>query len=91
MDLKGANFIMYPGFIALAAGLFLLSSASISITLLLAGVLIGLGFGNMQSSTQAVAVKLTPPHRMDWQHRPSLYSLMLDSDSVHIFLDSSFH
>jgi MFS family permease len=48
MDLKGANFIMYPGFIALAAGLFLLSSASISITLLLAGVLIGLGFGNMQ-------------------------------------------
>ncbi len=64
MDLKGANFIMYPGFIVLAAGLFLLSSASISITLLLAGVLIGLGFGNMQSSTQAVAVKLTPPHRM---------------------------
>jgi MFS family permease len=64
MDLKGANFIMYPGFVLLAAGLFLLSSASISITLLLAGVLIGLGFGNMQSSTQAVAVKVTPPHRM---------------------------
>jgi MFS family permease len=35
-----------------------------SATLLLAGVLIGLGFGNMQSSTQAVAVKVTPPHRM---------------------------
>jgi MFS family permease len=64
VDLKGANYIMYPGFILLAAGLFLLSSANISITLLLAGVLIGLGFGNMQSSTQAVAVKLTPPHRM---------------------------
>ncbi|MBT2699867.1 MFS transporter [Bacillus sp. ISL-40] len=64
MDLKGANYIMYPGFVLLAAGLFLLSSASISITLLVAGVLIGLGFGNMQSSTQAVAVKVTPPHRM---------------------------
>ncbi|MEH7072784.1 MFS transporter [Neobacillus drentensis] len=64
MDLKGSNYIMYPAFITLAAGLFLLSTASISITLLLAGVLIGLGFGNMQSSTQAIAVKLTAPHRM---------------------------
>lgn len=64
MDLKGANYIMYPCFIALAAGLFLLSTASLSITLLAAGVLIGLGFGNLQSSTQAVAVKVTPPHRM---------------------------
>ncbi|MFL6517515.1 MAG: MFS transporter, partial [Bacillus sp. (in: firmicutes)] len=64
MDLKGANYIMYPGFISLAAGLFLLSLTSASITLLISGVLIGLGFGNMQSSTQAVAVKVTPPHRM---------------------------
>jgi MFS family permease len=64
MDLKGANFIMYPGLVIFAVGLFLLSTANMSATLLLAGVLIGLGFGNMQSSTQAVAVKLTPPHRM---------------------------
>ncbi|NHC38351.1 MFS transporter [Bacillus sp. MM2020_1] len=64
MDLKGANSIMYPGLVIFAIGLFLLSSASMSATLLLAGVLIGLGFGNMQSSTQAVAVKVTPPHRM---------------------------
>jgi MFS family permease len=55
---------MYPGLVIFAMGLFLLSSASMSATLLLAGVLIGLGFGNMQSSTQAVAVKVTPPHRM---------------------------
>ena len=64
MDLKGANYIMYPGLVIFAIGLFLLSLASMSATLLLAGVLIGLGFGNMQSSTQAVAVKVTPPHRM---------------------------
>ncbi|MEH6907331.1 MFS transporter [Neobacillus drentensis] len=64
MDLKGANSIMYPGLVIFAIGLFLLSSASMSVTLLLAGILIGLGFGNMQSSTQAVAVKVTPPHRM---------------------------
>ena len=64
MDLKGANFVMYPAFAVFAAGLFLLSVTSSSTGLLVAGALIGLGFGNMQSTTQAVAVKLTPPHRM---------------------------
>lgn len=64
MDIKGANFVMYPAFIFFGAGLLLLSSANHSVTLLVAGALIGLGFGNMQSSTQAIAVKLTPPHRM---------------------------
>lgn len=64
MDLKGANFIMYPAFIIFGAGMILLSFAHTGSTLLLAGILIGLGFGNMQSCTQAVAVKLTPPHRM---------------------------
>ncbi len=64
MDLKGANYIMYPAFLIFGAGMLLLSSASSSITLLVAGALIGLGFGNMQSSTQAIAVKLTPPHRL---------------------------
>lgn len=64
MDTKGANFIMYPAFVILGAGMLLLSSASQGVTLLIAGILIGLGYGNMQSITQAVAVKLTPPHRM---------------------------
>lgn len=64
MDIKGANFIMYPAFILYTAGLLLLGSAHNSVTLLLSGILIGLGFGNMQSCTQAIAVKLTPSHRM---------------------------
>jgi MFS family permease len=64
LDRKGANYVMYPALLALAGGLLLLSNAHNSFTLLLAGALIGLGFGNMQSSTQAIAVKLTPPHRM---------------------------
>ncbi|MGG4489383.1 MFS transporter [Metabacillus idriensis] len=64
MDKKGANFIMYPAFLLFGAGMFLLSTAGISFIFLLSGVLIGLGFGNMQSATQAIAVKLTPPHRM---------------------------
>jgi len=64
LDRKGANHVMYPAFLIFAAGMFLLSSAGHSFTLLTAGILIGLGFGNMQSSTQAIAVKLTAPHRL---------------------------
>ncbi|WHY01791.1 MFS transporter [Neobacillus sp. DY30] len=64
MDVKGANYVMYPAFVLFAAGMILLGSAHSGLTLLLAGILIGLGFGNMQSCTQAIAVKMTPPHRM---------------------------
>jgi MFS family permease len=64
MDIKGANAVMYPAFVLFAAGLVLLGTAQNGLMLLASGVLIGLGFGNMQSCTQAVAVKLTPPHRM---------------------------
>jgi len=64
LDAKGANYVMYPAFILFTVGLLLLGTAHNSMTLLLSGVLIGLGFGNMQSCTQAIAVKLTPPHRI---------------------------
>jgi MFS-type transporter involved in bile tolerance (Atg22 family) len=64
MDLKGANLIMYPAFFIFGVGMLLLGSVDKSITLLVAGILIGLGFGNMQTCTQAIAVKLTPPQRM---------------------------
>ncbi|WP_151734277.1 MFS transporter ['Paenibacillus yunnanensis' Narsing Rao et al. 2020] len=64
MDAKGENHIMYPAFIAYGLGLLLLSAAGTSTVLLLAGVLIGLGFGNMQSTTQAIAIKSTVPQRM---------------------------
>ena len=64
MDLKGANFVMYPAFVLFAVGMLLLSTASSGTVLLLSGALIGLGFGNIQSCSQAIAVKLTPPHRL---------------------------
>lgn len=64
MDAKGANYVMYPAFFIFAAGLLLLSTAETTFPFLLSGFLIGLGFGNMQSTSQAVAIKLTPPHRM---------------------------
>lgn len=64
MDLKGANSVMYPAFVLFGGGLIILSAATNSFIFLFAGVLIGLGYGNMQSTTQAIAVKMTPPHRM---------------------------
>ncbi|SOC24296.1 predicted MFS family arabinose efflux permease [Ureibacillus xyleni] len=64
MDVKGANTVMYPAFILFAIGMYLLGVAQNSFTFLLGGVLIGLGFGNMQSCTQAIAIKLNPSHRM---------------------------
>ncbi len=77
MDVKGANSVMYPAFILFGAGLLLLSTVANSILLLLAGALIGLGFGNMQSTTQAIAVKMTPPHRMGLA--TSTYYIALDA------------
>ena len=59
--------------------------------LLVAGVLIGLGFGNMQSCTQAIAVKLTTPQRMGLATLTSLSFLTLVLDSALIYLDSLFH
>jgi MFS family permease len=64
MDVKGANYVMYPAFVLFTSGMLILGSTHNSFTMLLGGILIGLGFGNMQSCTQAIAVKLTPPHRM---------------------------
>ncbi|WP_143833264.1 MFS transporter [Oceanobacillus timonensis] len=64
IDLKGANIVMYPAFVLFTIGMILLGFAHSGFTLLLAGVLIGLGFGNMQSCTQAIAIKMTPTHRM---------------------------
>ncbi|MCH7321900.1 MFS transporter [Solibacillus sp. MA9] len=64
MDAKGANIIMYPGIVLFAVGLLLLSTAHSSFTLLLAGAIIGIGYGNVASSFQALAIKVTSPENM---------------------------
>jgi predicted MFS family arabinose efflux permease len=64
VDKKGANFIMYPVFIVFAIGLILLSSVTNSITLLLSGALIGLGFGNISSISQTIAINSATPSRL---------------------------
>jgi MFS family permease len=63
-DLKGENSIMYLAIVVFASGVFLLSRSYHGYELLLAAALVGLGFGAIQSSTQAIAVKITPLHRL---------------------------
>lgn len=77
MDVKGANSVMYPTFILFGAGLLLLSVVEHGMSLLVAGVLIGLGYGNMQSASQAIAINVTPPERVG-----------LATSTYYIFLDA---
>ncbi len=64
MDKKGANFIMYPAFLIFCLGMLLLGLANSSVSLLISSILIGLGFGNMQSITHAITVKLASANRI---------------------------
>lgn len=63
-DLKGPNFIMYPSLISLLIGLFVLSQSQTSVILLIAGALVGFGYGTYMSSSQTVAVQSAPAHRV---------------------------
>ncbi|WP_394233500.1 MFS transporter [Niallia oryzisoli] len=62
-DIKGENMIIYPSIFLFGAGLIILSQAQHAITLLIAGAVIGIGFGTFQSSAQTVAVNLAPKTR----------------------------
>ena len=63
-DAKGENAVMYPSFIFLAIGLLTLSYTTTSFMLLLAGALIGLGYGTFMSNGQAVCLKLVEPSKV---------------------------
>lgn len=76
MDSKGANIVAYPSLVLFALGLLIISQASTSVVFLAAAVLLGLGYGNFQSIAQAIAIKLTPPHRMGLAN--STYFIALD-------------
>jgi MFS family permease len=77
-DLKGENFIMYPGIILFVIGMTVLSQAHYGYTLLLAGAFIGFGLGVVQSGGQAISVKVTPPHRLG-----------LANSTFYIFIDTA--
>ena len=64
LDRRGANIIMYPALSLFAAGLVVLGAAETGPWLLTAAVLMGLGFGNLQSCLQAVVLKLVDRESM---------------------------
>ncbi len=75
-DKKGEHVVLYPTLAIMALGLLLLSCMNSALGLLLAGALIGAGFGNFQSTSQAVAMKLVPRHRFG--HATSTFYIFLD-------------
>ena len=64
LDLKGDNFIMYPALFVYGISLFLLSEGYNDYLFLTAGALIGLGFGTVMSSSQVIATKKAPRHKI---------------------------
>ncbi|MFJ7930440.1 MFS transporter [Peribacillus sp. NPDC096448] len=63
-DVKGENAVIYPSLLLFAVGMVILSQSHHGITLLIAGALIGVGYGTFQSSCQAISIKEAPPNRM---------------------------
>lgn len=76
IDRKGGNSVAYPALIIFAIGMLLLSQTHSSIVFLSAAALIGLGYGNFQSCSQALAVRSIPRHRMGLAN--STYFILLD-------------
>ncbi|MEE9911828.1 MAG: MFS transporter [Deltaproteobacteria bacterium] len=64
LDVRGANIVMYPCFFIYCVGMLLFSQADHGITLLAAGVIIGLGYGNFISCAQAMSLKGIPAKRL---------------------------
>lgn len=77
LDRMGENIIMYPAFVIMAIGLFLLSQANSSWMMLLSAGLLGLGYGNVQSVCQTVAVKSVSIERMGFA--TSTFFIFLDA------------
>ncbi|UDI77702.1 MFS transporter [Staphylococcus taiwanensis] len=60
IDARSENVVVYPAFIALIITFILLVFSYSSWMLLLAGVFLGIGYGNLSSSMQAIAIKVSP-------------------------------
>ncbi|GIN84847.1 MFS transporter [Heyndrickxia sporothermodurans] len=62
-DRYGENAVIFPSILLFGVGTFILSQTSHSITLLIAGALIGLGYGTMTPGFQAIAINSVEPNR----------------------------
>ncbi|SMO35581.1 MFS transporter [Melghirimyces algeriensis] len=62
-DTKGSDYVVYPGLLFYAAGLVLLGLAEGMFLFYSAAVLIGLGYGSIQPSIQAIIIQQAPEKR----------------------------
>ncbi len=76
-DIKGENWVMYPSFLLFAIGLYILSQAQHGFALLLAGGLVGVGYGTFSASAQAISIKVSPKDRIGLA--TSTYFIFLDA------------
>ncbi|MFC7403132.1 MFS transporter [Citricoccus sp. GCM10030269] len=63
MDRRGINVVMLPAFVLFAAGLAAIAASPSVLVLLLAAVLVGLGYGQLQSAGQVICVTQAPRER----------------------------
>lgn len=75
-DARGENSIMYLCPVFLGCSLLLLSTTGSTWGMLLSGALLGLGYGNMLSTGQALVVRRAPRHRFG--QTTSTFFIMLD-------------
>lgn len=76
VDRHGANWIVIPAAIIEMLGLIILATAHSGIALMLSAFLIGLGFGNFQSTAQTVVAKCVPITRLS--QATSTYFIFFD-------------
>ncbi|CUS25359.1 hypothetical protein FC70_GL001255 [Paucilactobacillus oligofermentans DSM 15707 = LMG 22743] len=76
VDRHGANWIVIPAAIIEMVGLIILATAHSGIALMLSAFLIGLGFGNFQSTAQTVVAKCVPITRLS--QATSTYFIFFD-------------
>jgi predicted MFS family arabinose efflux permease len=62
-DTQGPAVVFYPAMFSLAVGLLLLWAYPVEWVVLLSGLLIGFGFGNVQSVGQSSAISMVPRNR----------------------------
>ncbi|OAS23884.1 MFS transporter [Paenibacillus oryzisoli] len=62
-DSYNEHYLYYPGIILFAVGMLLLSQAHSGAMVLVAGIIMGVGYGALLPCFQALAMKLAPEHR----------------------------
>lgn len=63
-DRRGDNVVVYTSIVGFAVGLVVLAAATSNLDLVVAGGLMGLGFGTLMSALQVIAVGRAPRQRM---------------------------